>query len=65
MNTSGCFNTSCFDYSDLASAFGTHAKALLQKPFVQALLNEAKRSEDPAVKDTCQWAESEIRKATQ
>ncbi len=53
------------NYSDLASAFGVHAKALLQKPFVQVLLNEAKASEDTSVRDTCQWAEQEIMRAVQ
>jgi importin subunit beta-1 len=50
---------------DLASAFGSHAKALLQRPFVQVLLNEASTSEDTGIRETCAWAQQEIRSAIQ
>jgi len=45
---------------DLASAFGQHAKVILQRPFVESLLKEASNSEDPGVRATCEWASSEI-----
>lgn len=50
---------------DLASAFGSHAKVFLQRPFVQILLKEASVSEDDSVKELCKWTAQEISKASQ
>lgn len=50
---------------DLASAFGQHAKVILQRPFVEMLLKEASQSEDSSIRETCAWTTSEIRYAMQ